>query len=61
MSENSEREEVSMNIAGMVVGKILLLALVWAMFQFQMVFAYLIVVLLTFLAVSTHVTNKKYS
>jgi len=61
MSENREREEVSVNMAGMVVGKVLFLALVWAMFQTQMEFAYLIVVLLTLLAVSTHITNKKYS
>ena len=61
MSQSRDRKEVSINIAGLLVGKVLLLSLVWALFQTQIEFAYLVVVLLTFLATSTHITNQKYS
>jgi len=61
MSQKREQKQVSVNVAGLLVGKVLLLTLVWALFQAQMEFAYLIVILLTFLAASTHITNQKYS
>jgi len=52
-----EEEEVTVNIAGVFVGIILFVSLVWAMYNNQMMFAYLNSILLAVLAVANHVVN----
>jgi hypothetical protein len=55
-----EEEEVSVNMAGIFVGMILFVSLVWAIYSNQMTFAYLNAVLLAVLAVANHVVNMVY-
>ena len=55
-----ERKEVNVNIAGVFVGLILFVALVWSMYAGEMTFAYLNAALLASLAVSNHLVNMMY-
>lgn len=61
MSENNtERNEVTINLAGVFVGAILSVALVWSIATGELQFASLNAVLLTVLAIANHATNRIY-
>jgi len=55
-----ETNQVNVNIAGVFVGLILFVSLVWSMFVGEMTFAYLNAALLASLAVSNHLVNMMY-
>lgn len=55
-----ERKEVNVNVAGVFVGLILFISLVWSMFVGEMTFAYLNAGLLASLAVANHAINMMY-
>lgn len=64
MSENvkagprpDEEKQVTINIAGLLVGIILLICLIWSLFKGKMIFAYLNTILLFALAVFNHAIN----
>jgi len=59
-TKNSEEEEVSVNVGGICAGFVLLLGIIWSLWNGQMKFAYLTVSLLSVLAVCNQLVNRRY-